>query len=126
MVNVDKHIAYWLGTAKDSWEDAESLLASKRFTFAAFAAHLALEKALKAHVTRETADIPPRIHDLKSLARLAKLNLASEQLEFLGDFNNYQLEGRYPDHERIVPKPEHIKRDLVKAKELFGWLIQQF
>lgn len=64
MVNVEKHVEYWLNTAEDSWSGAEYLLKGRRYSFAAFTAHLALEKVLKAHVTRATSDIPPRSHIL--------------------------------------------------------------
>lgn len=125
MINVDKHVAYWLNTAEDSWSDAEYLLKGKRYSFAAFAAHLALEKVLKAHVARKIEGVPPKVHDLAFLARLAELSLSDEYAIFLKYFDEYQLEGRYPEKNRIAPKGSVVTADISKAKELFQWLKQQ-
>jgi len=122
MVNVDKHVTYWLNTADDSWSDAEYLLQGKRYSFAAFAAHLALEKVLKAHVTRVTGNIPPKIHDLQSLAKRADLALSEEQMFFLGEMNAYQIEGRYGEAETVPPDPKLIRLHFKEAEELFQWL----
>ena len=80
---------------------------------------------LKAHVTRQTRDIPPRIHNLVRLAGMADLSLEPDQLEFLREFNLYQLEGRYPD-----TKPESIdlglsRKEIQRAGEILIWLKRQ-
>lgn len=126
MVNVDKHIAHWMQSAEESWQDAESLMHAGRYSFAAFAAHLALEKVLKAHVTRVTEDFPPYIHDLTRLASFGKTPLTIEQIELLDIFNKYQLEGRYLHLGNPAPGPQQVKEDMKHAKDLFEWLKQQF
>lgn len=78
MVNVQKHIQHWIAGADESWADAEALIEKGRINFGAFAAHLAIEKALKARVTKATGDIPPRTHNLPHLAELAALNLTQD------------------------------------------------
>lgn len=125
LVNVNKHIAHWLHGADEAWQNAEWLLKGKRYSFAAFAAHLALEKALKAHVTKATADIPPRTHDLKHLAKLSGLTLSAEQVSLLGAFNEYQLEGRYPEFAAPPLDPEVFLHNLESAKDFYAWLKQQ-
>ncbi|MBI3119036.1 MAG: HEPN domain-containing protein [Candidatus Hydrogenedentes bacterium] len=124
-VNVEKHIQHWLQGAGEAWEDADALLEKKRYAFAAFAAHLALEKTLKAHVTRVSKDIPPRTHDLKRLGELAGLSLSPEQVEFLGEFNKYQLESRYRELDAPMSKPESVLESIRGAKRLCEWLKQQ-
>ncbi|MBI2432574.1 MAG: HEPN domain-containing protein [Candidatus Hydrogenedentes bacterium] len=125
MVNVEKHIVYWLTGAERAWQDSEWLLTGKRYEFAAFAAHLALEKMLKAHVTKVTSDIPPRIHDLLYPAKLAAFTPSPEQTELLREFNEYQLEGRYPRIDRPPLDPLAIRENIRKGKEFYQWLKQQ-
>ncbi|MBI2434413.1 MAG: HEPN domain-containing protein [Candidatus Hydrogenedentes bacterium] len=111
--------------AEKSWEDSEILLKGKRYDFGAYAAHLALEKALKGHVTRATGDIPPRTHDLTYLAKLSRLSFSEEQSAFLDYFNTYQLEGRYPEVDTPAPIPVTVMADIGQAKDMFQWLKQQ-
>ena len=79
---------------------AESLLEKGHLRHCLFFAHLAIEKMLKAHVTRQTKDVPPRTHNLIRLSEIAGLKLNPEQEQFLRKFGVYQLEGRYPDSEQ--------------------------
>jgi len=81
-INVDKQIAYWRSEALETWKDVDHSMGGGRIAFGLFAAHLSLEKALKAHVVKNTRKIPPMIHNLVSLANLADLNLTSKQWIF--------------------------------------------
>ena len=67
-----------------------------------FFAYLALEKLLKAHICRATADLAPRIHALLRLAERTGLAFSEEQRVLLARFDRYQVEGRYPD---LLPAP---------------------
>ena len=89
---------------------------------ALFFAHLAIEKVLKAHVSRKTADVPPRIHNLVRLAELAGLALDVERADFLRRFNLYQLEGRYPETSEATLDAETASERLTSAKEAIEWL----
>ena len=125
MVDVPKQIEYWSKSSDEDFAAAQSLLEKGHLRHSLFFAHLAIEKMLKAKVTLQTKDIPPRIHNLVRLAGIANLDLDSDQLEFLREFNLYQLEGRYPDS-----KPESIDKDLSrkeiqKAGEILVWLKKQ-
>ncbi|MBI2433380.1 MAG: HEPN domain-containing protein [Candidatus Hydrogenedentes bacterium] len=125
MINIDKHVQHWLGGVEKSWEDAELLLKGKRYDFGAYAAHLALEKILKAHVTRVTGDIPPRTHDLRYLAKLSEIPFSPEQDELFQRLNEYQLEGRYPEVDKPPLIGEVVLRNIQSAREMFKWLKQQ-
>ena len=81
------------------------------------------EKILKAHVTRKTGDVPPRIHNLVRLAEMAGLPLDSERLTLLRDFAAYQLTGRYPDMVKTPLDLGTAQEDLMLAKEMVEWLI---
>ena len=51
MVDVEKLVTHWRNGALSSWDDALYLLEGKRVMLGMFAVHLALEKALKAHLS---------------------------------------------------------------------------
>lgn len=124
-MDVPKQIDYWRTGGQEDMEVAEILCENGRFRHALFLAHLAIEKALKAHVTQQTREVPPKIHNLLRLAELAGLTLPVDRVEFLNTFDAYQLEGRYPD---MVPARLDQKKaawNLMKARENFKWLIAQ-
>ena len=61
MIDIDKKIAFWRGSAEEDMAVARDLVHRNRTRHGLFFAHLALEKALKAHVCRVTKDIAPRL-----------------------------------------------------------------
>ena len=91
LIDVEKQVAYWRKGSGEDMEAAEVLLESGKIRQGFFFAHLALEKMLKAHVTRQTADVPPRIHNLVRLGNLSGLELSLEQRAFLDRFDIYQM-----------------------------------
>jgi len=92
---------------------------------ALFFAHLSLEKILKALVTRATANVPPRSHDLLRLAELAGLALTAQQRGFLARFQQHCLAGRYPDLQHDRPPPAEVAAELNAAREVREWLQRQ-
>ena len=90
-----------------------------------FFAHLAVEKVLKGLVTKATAAIPPRTHDLLRLADMAGIALPQRRRDFLARLQRYCLEGRYPDLPLAVPDWEEGQAELTEAKETRSWLANQ-
>ena len=125
MVDVRKQIEYWAKSSDEDFAAAQSLLEKGHLRHSLFFAHLAIEKMLKAHVTRQTKDIPPRIHNLVRLAKLAQLNPDYDQLEFLREFNLYQLEGRYPDDKPVSIGLSLAREEIQKAEQIIVWLKTQ-
>jgi HEPN domain-containing protein len=70
--------------------------------------------------------LAPKIHNLVRLAELGNLPITTEQRTFLGFFNQYQIEGRYPD--QLPPSPDRgaAKKHLKQAQEILKWLTHQF
>ena len=124
-MDVSGQIEYWKTGSDEDLAAAESLLEKGHVRHGLFFAHLALEKMLKALVTRRTRDVPPRTHNLLRLATLAGLELGSEQEILLGRFDAYQLEGRYPDSRQIPVGSDLVNRELRAAMEMLRWLKQQ-
>jgi HEPN domain-containing protein len=125
MVDVRKQIDYWRKSSDEDFAAAESLLEKGHLRHSLFFAHLAIEKMLKAHVTRQTEDIPPRMHNLVRLAEVAGLKLDAEWREFLREFGVYQLEGRYPDSGQIRLDLSIARGEISRAREMLEWLKRQ-
>jgi HEPN domain-containing protein len=124
-MDVQKQVDYWVTSGEEDFAAAKSLLEKGHFRHCLFFAHLAIEKMLKAHVTRKTSDIPPRTHNLLRLAEIADLKLDTEQQQFLREFGVYQLEGRYPDSEESVIPSSLVKAEIVRASRVLSWLTKQ-
>lgn len=124
-MDVEKQIDYWMTSSDEDFAAAESLLEKGHLRHSLFFAHLAIEKVLKAHVTKQTKDIPPRIHNLNRLAEIAGVKLGPEQERFLREFEVYQLEGRYPDSQQISPDLGSAREEISRAREILEWLKTQ-
>jgi HEPN domain-containing protein len=122
MVDVHKQVEYWRSSSEEDFAAAESLIEKGHFRHGLFFAHLAVEKMLKAHVTKQTGDIPPRIHNLVRLAELAEAAISSKQATFLRSFGMYQMEGRYPDSVQVTLDVETARGKLALAQEMLEWL----
>lgn len=57
--DIDKTIDYWAESAEYDFETGKNLLESKKFPYALFFAHLAIEKILKAIVVKNTGEHAP-------------------------------------------------------------------
>jgi len=124
-MDVQKQIDFWRTSSGEDFAAAESLLEKEHFRHCLFFAHLAIEKMLKAHVTQQTNDVPPRIHNLIRLTETAGLKIDAEQEQFLRKFNVYQLEGRYPDSEQVSFNLGLAREKMSRAREMLEWLKTQ-
>lgn len=109
MLDSSAQANYWRDTANEDWAAANALLRQGHTRHALFLAHLALEKALKAHYSLRTNDLPPRIHNLVRLALLAELQLSEEQFALWADMNAFNIEVRYPDAIGSAPTTQEAK-----------------
>ena len=87
MIDVEQQIAYWQAGAVEDWQVAGELINLRRTRHGLFFAHLALEKLLKAHICRATADLAPRIHTRLRLAERTGLAYGEGQRVFLARFD---------------------------------------
>ena len=94
-----QHIDYWINTAEKDWASVDILFVGKQYLHSLFWAHLALEKLAKAHwVKNNEENTPPKTHNLIVLLRGANVDLGEEKMNFLVNYNNFQLSARYPDY----------------------------
>lgn len=127
MIDVGKEISYWCEGAKKDLQFASRLIAYKEeeILYCFFFLHLTLEKAFKAHVVKQTKNLPPKIHNLLVLAEIGKVNLSQEQQDFCGRINLYNIEARYPNLSIPSPNLERAKEYFEQTKDLMEWLIEQ-
>ena len=118
-------VKYWVDLSKYDIETADAMLSSGRYLYVLFTCQQAIEKMLKALVVKNTKSFPPKIHDLVKLVSLAKIDIETEQKEFLAKLNYYYLETRYPRELTAISK--QIKQDAAlefynKTKKMLKWL----
>ena len=109
----------WLRAAEDDLEDARVLLRSGRYAGAAFHAHQAAEKALKAAIIVARGELPPRIHNLLRLASILGVK-DEELLDYLRRLNPHYRIARYPDAANGVPMEVYSERIAGELVELAG------
>jgi len=124
-MDVRKQIDYWRTSGDEDFAASQSLLEKGHLRHGLFFAHLAVEKLLKALVTQQTSDIPPRTHSLIRLAEIAGLDLEPAQQQFLREFGVYQMEARYPDSEQISLDLATAQQEISRAREMLAWLSGQ-
>ena len=121
MVDVPKQIEYWRTSSDEDFAAAQSLLEKGHLRHSLFFAHLAIEKMLKAHVTRQTKGIPPRINNLIRLSEIAGLSIEPERASFLSRFDMFQLEGRYPESSHTIIDSKAAKERFTLAGDILKW-----
>ena len=124
-LDIEKHIAYWREGALECWKDVEHSMKGSRISLAMFSAHLAIEKAVKAHVVKHTKKHPPMIHNLLALASLAGLDLSSQQRMLFAELNPMNIEARYPGNIRKVISKQEAQAIAKRTKVALEWLIKQ-
>jgi len=95
--DVAKTIHYWLEGAVYDLDTGKSLIKTKRYPYALFFGHLALEKILKAHVVKSSKTHAPYTHSLPLLAQRSGLRIPNDYLGSLSEFMEFHIESRYPD-----------------------------
>ena len=104
---------------------AKSLISSGMNVYGIFFLHLAMEKALKAHVVKTTNEIPPKTHNLNRLMVLAKLEVPTEMEDFFADLMPYLIEGRYAEFYPSKPSDKVAESYLSTTKTYVKWLIER-
>ena len=125
---MEKHVDYWVSQSDNDLPVAESLLEKGHYTWCLFLGHLVLEKLLKALYVKEHQKIAPRIHDLVKLAKATSPSFSDEQLLFLSEVSDFNMEGRYPDeknHFAVRCNREFATDYLRQIKEMRLWLKKQ-
>ena len=122
----EKQIQYWLTASELDWKTAVDIFDSnKNFHFCLFICHLVIEKLLKALVVKETNEHPIKTHNLLRLAEIAKIDLKADDVQFLEELNQFQLNTRYPDEKFSLYKlatKDFTEERFNKTGKLRVWL----
>lgn len=121
-------IKYWLKVAAHDLDVAEALFVAHKYDWCLFLAHLVLEKTLKAFYVRDNNKMPPPIHKLDVLVTYTKLKLSEDNIKFLKEVNEFNLEARYPDKKLSFYKlctHEFTEKYFNKIKDFYKWLIKE-
>lgn len=73
--DIDKTISYWFGGAKYDLGVANAMFKTKKYPYALFMGHLAIEKLLKALVVKYTKKHAPFSHSLPYLAEKSGIKI---------------------------------------------------
>jgi len=123
-------VEYWLDLADEDVLAAKILLDGKRYLHAGFFCHLITEKAIKAVIASKTDEVPPKIHDLKALAKFSGISedLTEEQFVLLETLNPFQIEARYPEYKSRIAAMlsfEKCERIFNDTEALLCWIKQR-
>jgi len=125
MINIEKQIEYWRTAASDDLDSAKILIEKNRLLHGLFFCHLVIEKIIKAHVVKKTKEIAPRSHNLIFLSEKTNLEFNEDDEILLGILMKYQLQGRYPDYNPIIPDKSKVNDYLIKTEKLLTWLVER-
>lgn len=122
---MEKDINYWINLSGYDIKTADAMYKSRRYLYVLFTCQQAIEKILKALVTKNTRQFPPKTHDLLRLAELSKIDIDETRKEFLGKLSFYYIETRYPEELAKISKDINRKTAfdyLNNTKALLRWL----
>lgn len=124
----NRQTIYWINSAKHDLDVAETLFSAGKYDWCLFIAHLVLEKTLKSLYVQNRESIPPRIHDLVRLAKLADIELDEDTSEFLDSVNTFNISTRYPDEKMrfySLCTQEFTAENFRQIKEIQKWLLKK-
>jgi HEPN domain-containing protein len=127
-IDAGKTIVYWIESAAYDLETGKTLLRSKRYPYALFFGHLAIEKLLKALVVKNTGDHAPYSHSLVMLARKSGFEMPDEIYDQLAEFMEFHTEARYPDAKMEFYQKctrEFAKEKFAGIKKVYSWLLKK-
>jgi len=122
MIDIQKQVAYWQNGAIDDLESTKILITNNRLLHGLFLCHLVVEKSIKAIVVKAMNEIAQRSHNLLFLSEMAKLEFEEDDEIFLGILMKYQLQGRYPDYNPILPDNNKVMEYLNQTEKVMTWL----
>lgn len=123
--DIDKTTSYWLRGAKYDLSVANAMFRSRKYPYALFMGHLALEKLPKALVVKHNRTHAPFSHSISYLAERSGIKFPKKILIKLREFMEFHFEGRYPDankafYEKCTRAYTDVK--LKEIKEVFKWI----
>ncbi len=116
---------HWSKTADYDIKTASDMFNVKRYPYALFMCHLAIEKLLKALIVKQTNEHAPYTHNLVELGKNSGINFTEDDQILLADLKEFNLESRYPEWKKDFYKKanrKYTERYLLRTTSLFAWL----
>jgi HEPN domain-containing protein len=118
----------WFKQAAYDLKTAEIMLENKRFIYAVFMCHLAIEKAIKGIYQYRLNEVPPKVHNLIYLVEKIGLSPSEKLYNAIFELNRVSIPTRYPD-DLDKMKREYKKSNTLEiinsSKEVLKWLKNQ-
>src|SRR3989338_949864 len=127
-INIKEVINYWFKGAERNYETANYLYQGRRYADCLFFCHLMLEKILKALVVKKTKSHAPYTHKLVDLAKLVKIKLTKEQINYLTEITEFNIAARYNAYKFDFYKRSnraYTEKYFKISKDLYLWLKKQ-
>ena len=128
---MDTHllIQYWEKSSENDFSVAQDLFKSKKYSYALFFCHLALEKLLKSFIVKHTKKSAPLEHNLVRLAKVAGFVLSDEQKDLLAEITTFNIKARYDDYKTNFYKKAtriYAQKYITETKNLISWLKENY
>lgn len=126
---MDRRAAEWLKQADYDMDTAEFMASGKRYFYAVFMCHLAIEKALKGLYQERLQETPPKTHNLLFLMNKIGLKDDPDKARVVARLNEANIATRYPDDiDRLQADytQEMATKILAQAQEALSWIKRQF
>lgn len=123
--DVKKTVCYWVEGGEYDLGVATAMLKAKKYPYALFIGHLALEKLLKALVVKKTGAHAPFSHSLPYLLERSGIKMPEPMQIRLSEFMEFHLEARYPDASKVFYKKctkRYTEARFKEIKEVFKWI----
>ena len=123
--DIDRTVSYWLESAKYDLGVANAMIKARKYPYALFMGHLALEKLLKALVVKRTKAHAPFTRSLPYLLERSGIKMPEPMKIRLSEFMEFHLEARYPDAGRAFYRKctnEYADAKLKEIKRVFRWI----
>ena len=93
-------VKYWIISAQEDWEVAQSLLKSAKYNHALFFLQLTIEKLIKAvHISKKD-ESPLYVHNLVLLSQKAGIKFSVKELNDLKEISSFNVSARYDSYKR--------------------------
>lgn len=122
---VKKTVSYWVEGAEYDLGVANAMLKARKYPYALFMGHLALEKLLKGLIVKRTKAHAPFSHSLPYLLERSGIKMPDPMKIRLSEFMEFHLQARYPDASRTFYKKctmRYTGARLEEIKEAFKWI----
>jgi HEPN domain-containing protein len=99
-IDIERIVNHWILRSDQDFITMMNLFKSNDYHWSLFIGHLVIERLLKAFVVKEIKTDAPYTHDLRRLAKLAKLDFTDDQKRLLDTITTFNLNARYEDYKQ--------------------------